>query len=154
MPKSEIDALRDKIFKNAVAMRFINFLKRTFCKEKIHIVDIHAEATSEKLSLGYYLDGKVSIVAGTHTHVPTADARILPQGTGYITDVGMCGDFESILGFDPQTPVERLADKLTTQNRLVPSNGNILTICGIVADIDDKGHCTEITQIKETYNNI
>lgn len=118
------------------------------------LVDIHAEATSEKLSLGYYLDGKVSIVAGTHTHVPTADARILPQGTGYITDVGMCGDFESILGFDPQTPVERLADKLTTQNRLVPSNGNTLTIWGIVADIDDKGLCREIIQIKETYNNI
>ncbi len=118
------------------------------------LVDIHAEATSEKLSLGYYLDGRVSIVAGTHTHVPTSDARILPQGTGYITDVGMCGDFESILGFDPQTPVERMADKVTIQNRLVPSNGNTLTIWGIIADIDDKGLCQGITQIKETFDNI
>ena len=118
------------------------------------LVDIHAEATSEKLSLGYYLDGRVSIVAGTHTHVPTSDARILPQGTGYITDVGMCGDFESILGFDPQTPVERMADKVTIQNRLVPANGKTLTIWGVIADIDDKGLCQEITQIKETFNNI
>jgi metallophosphoesterase (TIGR00282 family) len=118
------------------------------------LVDIHAEATSEKLSLGYYLDGKVSMVAGTHTHVPTADARILPQGTGYITDVGMCGDFESILGFDPKTPVERLAEKLTLQNRLVPANGNVLTIWGVVADINDNGLCQEITQIKETFDNI
>lgn len=118
------------------------------------LVDIHAEATSEKLSLGYYLDGRVSIVAGTHTHVPTSDARILPQGTGYITDVGMCGDFESILGFDPQTPVERMADKVTIQNRLVPANGNTLTIWGVIADIDDKGLCQEITQIKETFDNI
>jgi metallophosphoesterase (TIGR00282 family) len=118
------------------------------------LVDIHADATSEKLSLGYYLDGRVSIVAGTHTHVPTSDARILPQGTGYITDVGMCGDFESILGFDPQTPVERMADKVTIQNRLVPANGKTLTIWGVIADIDDKGLCQEITQIKETFNNI
>ena len=76
------------------------------------LVDIHGEATSEKIALGYYLDGRVSVVAGTHTHVPTADARILPQGTGYITDVGMCGDFESVLGFEPTAPMERLAEKL------------------------------------------
>lgn len=118
------------------------------------LVDIHAEATSEKLALGYYLDGKVSLVAGTHTHVPTADARILPQGTGYITDVGMCGDFESILGFEPETPVERLAEKLTSQNRLSPSNGKTHTIWGVIADIDNTGLCQNITQIKETFDNI
>lgn len=117
------------------------------------LIDIHAEATSEKLALGYYLDGKVSLVAGTHTHVPTADARILPQKTGYITDVGMCGDFDSILGFEPQTPVERLADKLTTQNRLVPANGNRLTIWGVLIETDTSGLCQKIEQITEIYPN-
>ena len=117
------------------------------------IVDIHAEATSEKLSLGYYLDGKVSLVAGTHTHVPTADARILPQGTGYITDVGMCGDFNSVLGFEPQTPIERLTDKFTIQNRLTPANGTEHTIWGVMIDVDNNGLATNITQIKEVFNN-
>ena len=87
------------------------------------MIDIHGEATSEKIALGYYLDGRVSLVAGTHTHVSTADARILPQKTGYITDVGMCGDFESVLDFEPQAPMERLAEKLTLQNRLTLANG-------------------------------
>lgn len=117
------------------------------------LVDIHGEATSEKLSLGYYLDGKVSLVAGTHTHVPTADARILPQKTGYITDVGMCGDFNSILGFEPEAPVERLAEKLTVQNRLIPANGKELTIWGIMIETDTTGHCQNITQIHETFIN-
>lgn len=118
------------------------------------LVDIHAEATSEKLALGYYLDGKVSLVAGTHTHVPTADARILPKQTGYITDVGMCGDFESVLGFEPQTPVERLAEKLTVQNRLTPANGKELTLWGVLIETAPNGLCQSITQIKETFENI
>ncbi|MBO5037997.1 MAG: YmdB family metallophosphoesterase, partial [Alphaproteobacteria bacterium] len=118
------------------------------------LVDIHAEATSEKLALGYYLDGKVSLVAGTHTHVPTADARILPNQTGYITDVGMCGDFQSVLGFEPQTPVERLADKLTIQNRLNPANGKELTLWGVMVETAPDGLCQSISQIKETFENI
>lgn len=117
------------------------------------LVDIHGEATSEKLALGFYLDGKVSLVAGTHTHVPTADARILPNKTGYITDVGMCGDFNSVLGFEPQTPVERLSEKLTQQNRLTPANGKELTIWGILAETDSNGLCTNIAQIRETFEN-
>lgn len=117
------------------------------------VVDIHAEATSEKLALGFYLDGKVSLVAGTHTHVPTADARILAQGTGYITDVGMCGDFNSVLGFEPQAPIERLSDKYTIQNRLTPANGNEHTIWGVLIDVNNNGLVDSITQIKEVYNN-
>lgn len=117
------------------------------------MIDIHGEATSEKIALGYYLDGRVSLVAGTHTHVPTADARILPQKTGYITDVGMCGDFESVLGFEPQAPMERLAEKLTLQNRLTPANGKEITLWGVVAEIDTDGLCQNIMQIKETFPN-
>ena len=118
------------------------------------IVDIHGEATSEKLSLGFYLDGRVSAVCGTHTHVPTADARILENGTGYITDVGMCGDFDSILGFEKTAPIERLAEKLTIQNKLVPANGKEHTIWGVVIETDASGKCVAIEQIKEVYQNI
>lgn len=117
------------------------------------MVDIHGEASSEKIALGYYLDGRVSLVAGTHTHVPTADARILPQKTGYITDVGMCGDFESVLGFEPQAPMDRLADKLTSQNRLTPANGKEITLWGVIAELGANGLCLNILQIKETFPN-
>lgn len=110
-------------------------------------VDIHAEATSEKLSLGYYLDGKVSCVAGTHTHVPTADARVLPQGTAYITDVGMCGNYDSILGFEKTAPINRLLRRYTAE-RLIPASGNG-TLYGILVETDDNtGLAVSITQVK------
>ena len=118
------------------------------------VVDIHGEATSEKLALGYMLDGRVSAVCGTHTHVPTADGRVLPNGTGYITDVGMCGDFDSVLGFEIDAPIERLAEKHTIQNKLSPANGKNLTVWGVVLDIDNFGKCQSIMQIKEVYQNI
>lgn len=109
-------------------------------------VDIHAEATSEKLSLGYYLDGKVSCVAGTHTHVPTADARVLPKGTAYITDVGMCGDYNSVLGFMPEAPINRLRRHYVA-DRLVPATGEG-TLYGILVETNDKtGLAEKITQI-------
>jgi len=110
-------------------------------------VDIHAEATSEKLALGYYLDGRVSCVAGTHTHVPTADARVLPGGTAYITDVGMCGDYNSVLGFEPTAPINRLCRRFT-DDRLTPANG-AGTLYGILVETDDNtGLATKIEQIK------
>ena len=110
-------------------------------------VDIHAEATSEKLSLGYYFDGRVSCVAGTHTHVPTADARILPNGTAYITDVGMSGDYNSILGFEKEAPINRLCRKYVG-DRLTPAKGKG-TLYGIIVDTDDNtGLAKEIKQIK------
>ncbi len=140
---------------NSITEPLDNLLKHYTLGKNIDaiLVDIHGEATSEKIALGYYLDGRVSVVAGTHTHVPTADARILPQGTGYITDVGMCGDFESVLGFEPTAPMERLAEKLTVQNRLTPANGKELTIWGVLAEINHNGQCVNITQIKETFAN-
>ncbi|MBQ9034468.1 MAG: YmdB family metallophosphoesterase [Alphaproteobacteria bacterium] len=110
-------------------------------------VDIHAEATSEKLALGYYLDGRVSCVAGTHTHVPTADARVLPAGTAYITDVGMCGDYNSVLGFDIKTPINRLCRRYI-DDRLTPANGQG-TVFGIFVETDDKtGLAKDIKQVK------
>ena len=110
-------------------------------------VDIHAEATSEKQALGHYLDGRVSCVAGTHTHVPTADACILPQGTAYITDVGMCGDYNSVLGFDIAAPINRLCRRYV-DDRLTPANGKG-TLFGIFVETDDKtGLAKKIQQVK------
>ena len=110
-------------------------------------VDIHAEATSEKLAFGHYLDGKVSVVAGTHTHVPTADATILEKGTAYITDVGMCGDYNSVLGFEKEEPINRLCRKFSG-GRLQISKGKG-TLFGIFVETDDKtGLAKEIKQIK------
>src|SRR6202030_1396112 len=80
-------------------------------KAKVILVDMHAEATSEKISLGWYLDGRVTAVLGTHTHIPTADERVLPQGTAYITDVGMTGPYDSVIGVTKET----VLDKFLTQ---------------------------------------
>lgn len=74
---------------------------------RVIIVDVHAEATSEKIAMGWYLDGKVSLVVGTHTHVPTKDCRVLPRGTGYVTDVGMCGSYDSVLGMEKEVVLQR-----------------------------------------------
>jgi metallophosphoesterase (TIGR00282 family) len=82
-------------------------------KAKVILVEIHAEATSEKLAMGWMLDGRVSAVWGTHTHVPTADAQILPKGTGYVTDLGMTGPKNSILGIRPELSIQKFRGDLT-----------------------------------------
>ena len=86
-------------------------------KTKIVLVELHAEATSEKLALGYMLDGRVSAVWGTHTHVPTADAQILPRGTGYVTDLGMTGPKHSVLGIRPELSIAKFRGDLTERYR-------------------------------------
>ena len=100
------------------------------------LVDIHAEATSEKISFAHYFDGKVSAVFGTHTHVPTADESILKKGTAYLSDVGMCGDYDSVLGFEEETPITRLKRQYPSE-RLVPSKGKG-TFCAVLVETDDK----------------
>ena len=87
------------------------------------LVDMHAEATSEKQAMGHFLDGRVSAVVGSHTHVPTADARILPKGTAYQTDCGMCGDYNSIIGFEPTGPMQNFLQKYR-KVRMEPASGN------------------------------
>jgi hypothetical protein len=99
------------------------------------VIDFHAEATSEKQALGYFLDGRVSCLVGTHTHAPTADERVLPNGTGYISDVGMCGDYESVLGMDRAEPVNRFLTRITRE-RFEPAMGPA-TISGLAVEIDD-----------------
>jgi len=99
----------------------------------VTVVDFHAEATAEKQALGYFLDGKVSAVIGTHTHIQTADERILPQGTAFIADVGMCGAFDSVLGMDKELSLRRMVELVPV--RLQPATGDI-RINGVVIDID------------------
>ncbi|TCS63143.1 TIGR00282 family metallophosphoesterase [Varunaivibrio sulfuroxidans] len=99
------------------------------------IVDIHCEATSEKMSMGHYLDGRVSAVIGTHSHVPTADAQILPGGTAYQTDAGMCGDYDSVIGMVKDGAISRFLKKIPSA-RLQPALGEA-TLCAVYIETDD-----------------
>ena len=110
------------------------------------LVDFHAEATSEKLAMGFYLDGRVSVCWGTHTHVPTADLRVLPQGTGYITDLGMTGPMDSALGVDPRQSIALFKGELSS--RFAPAPGPCW-LCGAVFHIDtETNRCTKVEQIQ------
>ena len=110
------------------------------------LVDFHSETTSEKCAMGYYLAGKASVVVGTHTHVQTSDNRILDGGTGYITDVGMTGSVDSILGMDIHTSIRRLKDKISV--RYEPAMGPAM-INGVIAEIDSEGRCTSFKRFTE-----
>lgn len=99
-------------------------------------VDLHAEATSEKQSMAFFLDGRVSAVVGTHTHAPTCDERVLPGGTAYMSDVGMCGDYHSVLGMDAGEPVSRFVTRIHRE-RFEPAMGPA-TVCGVAIETDDK----------------
>ncbi|MCA9671868.1 MAG: TIGR00282 family metallophosphoesterase [Myxococcales bacterium] len=100
---------------------------------KIIIVDLHAEATSEKRAMGWYLDGRVSALFGTHTHVPTADEEILPAGTGYITDIGMTGPYNSVIGMKKEPVLERF---LTLRPSAFAVGKGDVRLCGVIFDID------------------
>lgn len=112
----EIEALNDRGIKNI-------------------IIDFHAEATGEKRALGFYLDGRVSMLFGTHTHVQTSDEQILPQGTGYITDLGMTGPYYSVLGVEPERAIEKMKTNLPV--RFTNPDG-VCTLEGVFFEIDDK----------------
>jgi metallophosphoesterase (TIGR00282 family) len=99
------------------------------------IVDFHAEATSEKMAMGHWCDGRASLVVGTHTHVPTADAQVLPRGTAYQSDAGMCGDYDSVIGMDKMEPMRRFISGMMKE-RFTPANGEA-TLCGTYVETDD-----------------
>ena len=99
------------------------------------IVDIHAEASSEKQAMGHYCDGRASLVVGTHTHVPTADHQILPKGTAFISDAGMTGDYDSVIGMSKEEPVARFLRRIPA-TRFEPAAGEA-TLCGIAVETDD-----------------
>lgn len=112
------------------------------------VVDFHGEASSEKQAMGYHLDGRVSLVVGTHTHVPTADVRILPKGTGYQTDAGMCGAYDSVIGMEASLALHKFVRKMPGE-RLRPAEGQV-TLCGLIIETDDKtGLCTSIAPLRQ-----
>lgn len=105
------------------------------CHEDIHILDFHAEATSEKIAMGYYLDGRISAVLGTHTHVQTADEKILDHGTAYITDIGMTGPYDSVIGCEIQSIIKKMTTGQAGRFEVATGKG---ILCGVLLDFDDK----------------
>lgn len=148
--------------KNGVAYAVINLQGRVFMasnddpfrtvdhllkqiKAKIIFVDIHAEATSEKISMGWYLDGRVTVVVGTHTHIPTADERVLPGGTAYITDVGMTGPFDSVIGVKKELVITRFLNNMPA--RFEAATGDV-RLCAVVVECDEAtGRAKEIKRV-------
>ena len=124
------------------------FIKKILLKKHADfiIVDIHGEVTSEKLALGHFLDGRVTAVVGTHTHVPTSDYKILEKGTAYQTDLGMCGDYDSVIGMDKINSIKKFMKEKSAKNHF-PAKGEA-TISGVIIDADDTtGLANSINQI-------
>jgi len=111
------------------------------------LIDIHAEATSEKMATGHYCDGRASLVVGTHTHVPTADTMILPGGTAYQTDAGMCGDYHSVIGMEKSEPLRRFITGMPKE-RFTPAEGPA-TLSGVYLETDDRtGAATAVKAVR------
>jgi len=111
------------------------------------LIDIHCEATSEKMGMGHYCDGRASVVVGTHTHVPTSDAMILPGGTAYQTDAGMCGDYNSVIGMQKEEPLRRFITGMP-KGRFEPAKGEA-TLSGLYVETDDRtGKATRVEQVR------
>jgi metallophosphoesterase (TIGR00282 family) len=121
-------------------------------KARVILVDMHAEATSEKTAMGWYLDGKVSAVVGTHTHIPTADERVLPDGTAYITDVGMSGSFDSVIGIERQTSLPRFLSAIPTKFEVAKDN---VWLSSVIIDVDEStGLARSIERVRLTQDDL
>jgi len=110
------------------------------------IVDFHAEATSEKMGMAHWLDGRVSLVVGTHTHVPTADARIMPKGSAALSDAGMCGDYNSVIGMEPLEPMRRFVTGMG-KDRFTPATGPA-TLSGIFVETNAAGMASRVVPVR------
>ena len=141
--------LQGRIFMNPLDCPFTcasEILREIQRKCDIILVDFHAEATSEKMAMAYFLDGKITALVGTHTHVQTADERIQPNGTAYITDLGMVGPINSIIGVQPEAVIEQFTSCRMT--RFEPAEG-ACTYCGLIIEIDDKtNHAVKVERIR------
>ena len=131
-------------------------IKKFLVSEKLNstcdaiFIDVHGEATSEKNAFAHFVDGSVTAVCGTHTHIPTSDNRILPNGTAYQTDVGMTGDYNSVIGMDIENPIHNFTKGYRAEGRFTPANGKV-SICGALIETDDNsGLAKSIITIKET----
>ena len=122
-------------------------VERLLGKTRVILVDIHAEATSEKIALGYYLDGMVSAVAGSHTHVQTADEKVLPGGTGFIADVGMCGPFDGVIGRKKEQIIAKFLTQMPMKFEMAEGD---IQLHGAIFDIDEKtGKTRSVKRIQE-----
>jgi calcineurin-like phosphoesterase len=110
------------------------------------VVDMHAEATSEKMAMGHFCDGRASLVVGSHSHVPTADAQILPGGTAYQTDAGACADYDSVIGMEKFEPVQRFTRKIPG-GRFSPATGPA-TLCGVFVETAANGFAARIEPVR------
>lgn len=112
------------------------------------LIDIHCEATSEKMGVGHFCDGRASVIVGTHTHVPTGDAQILPRGSAFQGDAGMCGDYNSVIGMEPAEPLRRFVTGMP-KGRFVPARGEA-TLCGVYVETDDAtGLATRVEMVRQ-----
>ena len=111
------------------------------------IVDFHAAATSEKVAMGHFLDGRATLVVGTHTHVPTGDAMILPNGTAYMTDAGMCGDYGGVIGMDREEPMRRFVTGMS-KGRFEPGGGEA-SLSGVYVETGAGGRATRMTPVRQ-----
>jgi metallophosphoesterase (TIGR00282 family) len=139
--------LEGRVFMSAIECPFrtVDRLLDTLAPEvKIILVDMHAEATSEKQAMGWHLDGRVSAVVGTHTHVQTADERILPGGTGYISDAGMTGPVDSVIGMKREIILERFLTQRPQPFRVATQN---MQLQGVLVKIDAGGRCQEVSRV-------
>ena len=136
-------------FQNPIACPFhtvLPLIEEIKQQTSLIFIDFHAEATAEKWSFARLIDGKVSALAGTHTHVQTADEQILPHGTGYITDVGFCGPYHSVIGMDSQTSIQRFLTQIPQKYKLAEGN---ICVQGAVFEIDtDTGLCFSVKRIQ------
>ena len=111
------------------------------------LIDVHAEATSEKMAMGHFCDGRASLVVGSHSHVPTADSQLLPGGTAYQTDAGMCGDYDSVIGMEKDEPLRRFIMKVT-DGRFAPALGEA-TLCAVYVETnDDSGLAVHVAPLR------
>lgn len=111
------------------------------------VLDVHCEATSEKMAMGHFCNGRASLVVGTHTHVPTADARILSKGTACLTDAGMCGDYNSVIGMEAAEPLRRFVTGMS-KGRFVPASGEA-TLSGVLVETDDRsGQAVRVEMVR------
>lgn len=135
-------------------LKVVDTILDKYVGEKIagSLIDLHGDLTSEKVAMGHYFDGRVSVVVGTHTHVPTADARILPKGTAYVTDVGMTGPDNTVLGVKKEIIIGRWLEN-TPRRHEVPTSGPV-TLSAVLIDIDSKTHLAKSIERVERHTEI
>lgn len=146
--------LEGRVFMNTLDCPFRmadSYLEQLGDDVAVIFVDFHAEASSEKMALAHYLDGRVSVVIGTHTHVPTADEQILPGGTAYQTDAGMTGSRDSVIGIRKEIAMEKFVTQLPARFEVAKKNP---VLCGVLIDVDETtGHATSIERVMCRENN-